>query len=274
MTPRKSLIFLAACFVFCKADAQWTTTGGNETITTGNVAIGSPSVTNFLLTVNKGIVTNTVAPLAIFGYSTIPSNRSIVFEQLGNASTATQYFFLNGGLGGQAVLGSPTLTSIYAPSFGLECSDANLSILTAPAGTDITPVRAMSFLPGGNVLIGKTSQVNSGYVLDVNGNVRANEVVVNSTGADYVFDAGYKLPSLRSLKGYIRVNHHLPGIQSATEMQKGGVDVGENQRLLLEKVEQLTLYIMQQDKKIAAQQKRIERLEQASRQRPAKPMAR
>jgi len=102
-------------------------------------------------------VANTVSPLAIFGYSTIPSKRSIVFEQLGNTNTATQYFFLNGGLGSNSVLGSPYLTSMYAPSFGMESSDANLSILTAPQGTKVTPVRAMTFLAGGNVLIGKTS---------------------------------------------------------------------------------------------------------------------
>lgn len=270
MSLRTLLIFLTATFILCKADAQWTSSSGNETITTGNVAIGSPNVTNFLLTVNAGIVANTISPLAIFGYSTLPSNRSMVFEQLGNASTATQYFFLNGGLGSNSVLGSPYLTSIYAPSFGMESSDANLSILTAPSGTNVTPVRAMTFLPGGNVLIGKTSQVNSGYVLDVNGNVRANQVVVNSTGADYVFAAGYKLPSLQSLNTYIQTYHHLPGIQSAGEMQKDGVDIGSNQTLLLEKIEQLTLYIVQQDKRIAAQQKRIERLEKINRQNSKK----
>jgi len=50
---------------------------------------------------------------------------------------------------------------------------------------------------GGNVLIGKTSQTNSGYLLDVNGNIRANKIVVNTSSADFVFEPCYRLPSLQ-----------------------------------------------------------------------------
>lgn len=102
----------------------------------------------------------------------------------------------------------------------------------------------------GNVLIGKTSQTNSSYKLDINGNARANKIVVNSTGADFVFDSAYHLPRMDSLNDFIQKYHHLPGIQPADEMQKQGLDVGDNQIKLLQKIEELTLIIIQQNKRI------------------------
>lgn len=108
----------------------------------------------------------------------------------------------------------------------------------------------MTIKDGGNVLIGKTSQANTGYKLDVNGTARMNQVVVNATGADYVFDKAYDLPALPDLERYVRREHHLPGIPTAAEMQKDGVDLGSNQIKLLAKVEELTLYVIGQDKEI------------------------
>jgi hypothetical protein len=112
----------------------------------------------------------------------------------------------------------------------------------------------VSYLNGGNVLIGKTSQTNAAYKLDVDGIVRANKVVVNTTGADFVFDSTYKLPSLETVADFIKANKHLPQIASAEEMQKNGLDVGEQQTKLLQKIEELTLYAIEQDKKIKQQE--------------------
>lgn len=103
---------------------------------------------------------------------------------------------------------------------------------------------------GGNVLIGKTSQTNSNYKLDVNGNARVNKIVVNTTGADYVFDSAYHLLPLDSLNTFIRLNHHLPGVPSAKEMKREGLNIGDNQMLLLQKIEELTLDAIEQNKKI------------------------
>lgn len=102
----------------------------------------------------------------------------------------------------------------------------------------------------GNMLIGKTGQVNSTYKLDVEGKIRSNEIVVNSDGADYVFKADYQLPKLESVEQYIQKNKHLPEIPSASEMQKEGMSVGELNTRLLQKVEELTLYLIQQQKEI------------------------
>ena len=109
------------------------------------------------------------------------------------------------------------------------------------------------FTAGGNFLIGKTSQQNSSYKLDVNGNVRANQVTVNTSGADFVFDSSYHLPSLHDVSSYIAKNHHLEGIASAKEMTDSGINLGNNQIQLLKKIEELTLYTIDQDKKIKDQ---------------------
>jgi hypothetical protein len=113
----------------------------------------------------------------------------------------------------------------------------------------------------GNVLIGRTTQVNTGYILDVNGNARINQITVNTTGADFVFDSGYRLPPLAKLESYIRTNHHLPDIPSATEMQTQGLDVGAGETALLKKVEELTLYVIEQGKRQEAQAEEIKRLQ-------------
>lgn len=100
------------------------------------------------------------------------------------------------------------------------------------------------------ILIGKTSQANTDYRLDVNGDIRANKIVVNTTGADYVFDSAYQLLPIEHLKEYIVSHNHLPGIPSANQMQLKGLDVGENQIQLLKKIEELTLYQIKSDETI------------------------
>lgn len=102
-----------------------------------------------------------------------------------------------------------------------------------------------TYFNGTNVLIGKTSQSNTSYKLDVAGKVRANEIVVNTTGADYVFEEDYDLKSLAEVEGFIQENGHLPGVPSAAEMQKEGMAVSELNTKLLEKVEELTLYVIE-----------------------------
>ena len=102
---------------------------------------------------------------------------------------------------------------------------------------------------------------NNGYVgigtttpqdkLDVRGTIRADAIIVyDASGADFVFDKSYKLRPLNELNSYIEENQHLPEVPSAEEMQQNGVNMNELQMQLLQKVEELTLYIIQQDKRI------------------------
>ena len=110
-----------------------------------------------------------------------------------------------------------------------------------------TSTSCMTMLTNGNIGIG-TSSPN--YKLDVNGTIRANEIIVNTTGADFVFADDYQLRPLSALKVFITENKHLPEIKSAQEMQENGVGVNELQTQLLQKIEELTLYILQQEERI------------------------
>ncbi|HVU55681.1 MAG TPA: hypothetical protein VHD83_11545 [Puia sp.] len=91
--------------------------------------------------------------------------------------------------------------------------------------------------------------------LAVNGVITAKELRLSRQGwADYVFDSSYRLMPLQQVEGYIHRNQHLPGVPSAAEVARDGIAVGETQAVLLKKIEELTLYTIDQDKKIAAQQ--------------------
>ena len=106
------------------------------------------------------------------------------------------------------------------------------------------------------------------HLLHVAGTIGAEEVIVSSTGADYVFQPGYRLKPLAEVAAYIQQQHHLPGIPSANEVQEKGVSLGEMQGKLLAKVEELTLHMIraeERSQKLEAQNRelreRIVRLE-------------
>jgi hypothetical protein len=103
---------------------------------------------------------------------------------------------------------------------------------------------------GGAVGIGTTN--TAGYKLAVNGSARAKEVVVETGWADYVFDEAYKLKDLNEVENFIKQNKHLPNIPSASEIETNGLKVGETQKRMMEKIEELTLYIIQLKKEMDA----------------------
>lgn len=100
----------------------------------------------------------------------------------------------------------------------------------------------------GNVGIGTTTLTSK---FNVNGSIRAKEVVVETGWADYVFDKKYKLKSLDEVEKFIEKNNHLPGIPSAAEIEKNGLPLGDTQRKMMEKIEELTLYMIELKKEIA-----------------------
>ena len=107
----------------------------------------------------------------------------------------------------------------------------------------------------GNVGIGTTTPTEK---LSVNGNIKAKKLIVTQTGwADYVFDKAYKLMSVDSLSTYINTHKHLPEMPTTKDVQDHGVDVGSNQTLLLKKIEELTLYIIEQHKQMAKQNEQM-----------------
>jgi hypothetical protein len=111
----------------------------------------------------------------------------------------------------------------------------------------------------------------AGYTLAVGGSAIATSMTVKLQGnwPDYVFKPTYHLPLLSELKTYIDKNHHLPEIPSAQEIAKDGLNLGEMNKVLVKKAEELTLYLIEKDHKqqddenaIKTQQEEINQLKQ------------
>ncbi|MEO8763049.1 MAG: hypothetical protein ABI416_02125 [Ginsengibacter sp.] len=116
----------------------------------------------------------------------------------------------------------------------------------------------------GKLAIGTTDTSKIGaYSLAVNGDAIFNKVKVRFyTGwPDYVFKKEYALPTLKDIETFIVLNGHLPEVLSAKEVEDKGIDVAENQSVLLKKIEELTLYLIEQDKKERQHQDEIEKMQ-------------
>ena len=100
----------------------------------------------------------------------------------------------------------------------------------------------------GNVGIG-TQNIGE-WQLAVGGKIRAEEIKVETGWADYVFKDTYKLPTLEEVEKHIQEKGHLINIPSALEVQTNGIELGKMNKLLLEKIEELTLYILDQERRI------------------------
>lgn len=114
---------------------------------------------------------------------------------------------------------------------------------------------ALRITPSGQVGIGTayvaTNFEDASYKLFVEGNIKARKIKVDAANwADYVFEDSYKLPPLKEVEQFIKTHKHLPDVPSANEVKEKGLDLGENQVVLLKKIEELTLYVIDQNKKM------------------------
>jgi len=110
----------------------------------------------------------------------------------------------------------------------------------------------------GNVGIGTTSPSNK---LEVNGAIRAKEVIVETTGwPDYVFSPGYALPALDEVRQHIEEKGRLPGVEPASAIDSNGQSLGEMQCLMMQKIEELTLYVLEQDRRLYAKEKELSKM--------------
>jgi hypothetical protein len=142
------------------------------------------------------------------------SNWSVVDSTLSSGATAMAPLTYRERLAGD----------VYLPGNSLFDTNGNLGIGTTPTGT---------------------------YKLQVEGTIGARKIQVKSgTWADFVFQPDYQLAPLSEVATYIKTNQHLPGIPTAEDVKKDGVDVGEMNKLLLQKVEELTLYMIEMKKEI------------------------
>ncbi len=111
----------------------------------------------------------------------------------------------------------------------------------------------------GSIVIGSSVGPAQGYALSVDGKIMAEEMRIQDSGSwpDYVFESEYQLPSLDSVRSLITSYGHLPGIPAAEEIESNGIPVGKMQRLHMEKIEELTLYILQLHERIELLEEQI-----------------
>jgi len=143
----------------------------------------------------------------------------------------------------------------YAQNESLLIAADNSVSNVQPFTTTLDPI-----IMQGNVGIGTTS--TGIHKLAVEGSIGARRVKVNQTGwADFVFQPDYQLPTLHEIETYIKSNQHLPGMPTAAEVEKEGLDLGETDKKLLQKIEELTLYLIDQQKQLKSQQEQINLLQ-------------
>ncbi|MEO1254727.1 MAG: hypothetical protein AAFY41_07570, partial [Bacteroidota bacterium] len=117
----------------------------------------------------------------------------------------------------------------------------------------------------GNIGIG-IADFSSDYKLAVNGKLLTEEVKVqlSENWPDFVFESNYDLLTLEEVEEHINENGHLPEIPSEVEVTEKGINLGEMDAKLLQKIEELTLYLIEQNKQNREQQERIEKLEKVN----------
>ncbi|MHC0446353.1 hypothetical protein ACWA1F_13165 [Flavobacterium sp. 3-218] len=160
----------------------------------------------------------------------------------------------------------------WTKSTGENMKSVNYEIGGQPVNTDIL-TNIQDYIPNMNethqvdnfTILGNGVDIgtkNRPSKLTVAGNIASREVKVTvDAGADFVFEKDYDLPSLESVDKFIKENKHLPEIASADEMKKDGINLSEMNIKLLQKIEELTLHVINQEKKNNLQSEKIEKLE-------------
>lgn len=123
-------------------------------------------------------------------------------------------------------------------------------------------VNRMYINDNGDIVMGNTTVApKSGYKLSVDGKVVCEELLVQlSPWPDYVFNADYKLKPLAEVEQFIADNNHLPGVPAACDVEEEGLNVGEMQKIMMEKIEELTLYVIELQKQNESLKAEIEAL--------------
>jgi hypothetical protein len=227
----KNLLFLLSAFSFSiPLQAQWTGTSiTGETTRTGNVVIGNSTLEGSFGANDK------------------------ILQLKGEGVWLSFVSTINGG-------GSFNLAHAAGLFTGLYSRSAPILFYTSPTPSGGLAER-LRIGTDGNVGIGTASP--GSFKLAVEGKVGAREfhVTTASPWPDYVFDPSYKLRPLSEVAEFIATNKHLPEIPSASEIETAGHQLGEMDALILKKVEELTLYILDQENKIKDQNEKIKELE-------------
>ena len=201
---------------------------------------------------NKGFVLDTNG---YFGYNTnYPKQRIHVVD--GNIMISRTSARAPGSTNGSLLFGGDVVDSCTRGDWGIEyvnSTDEGYGLnFWRPFTKCHTGFNYALFLgDDGNVGIGtNTPQAK----LTVDGNVCAKEVRVSLNGSpcwpDYVFAQDYDLMKISDLRSYVQQNRHLPGVPSAAEVEENGVELGATTEILLQKIEEMTLYILQLEERV------------------------
>ena len=208
--------------------------------TTGNVGIGTFTPSNKLDVVN--------------GFSHFTFNtRTIPASDQFNGGLTIGWNRMGGTTGGDAEVDIynifPNNDPINTPTTAFQFSQ------TTGTGTvnDLMTIKSNGCVGIGTNLTDAT--YDNTYKLAVHGKIRALALKVEPGWADYVFQKNYSLLSVKELETYIKKYGHLPEIPTTEEINKDGADVGELLKLQMQKIEELTLYIIEQNKRIEALEK-------------------
>jgi hypothetical protein len=267
------------------ADLRWyTTTDGGATITprhyfsqNGDMGVGGfsgPGVPQARLDVigsgntfatNSFMLRNqigdTLMRMRDDGRLGIGYNGSNYGRTVNIGGTGVNFYTANEIAFGGAVF--PTDTSLVIWSN----SGANNYLVMQPswgnAGIGTYTPNAKLHVNGTQLIGSNSSRIATGYSLSVDGKIIAEDVTIQNSTAwpDYVFSNTYQLMPLDELEKSIEKNKHLPNIPAAAVVEKEGIKLGEMNKKLMEKVEELTLYIIDINKKNELLQKRVQKLE-------------
>ncbi|WP_285060242.1 hypothetical protein [Pedobacter ginsengisoli] len=168
------------------------------------------------------------------------------------------------GLGTGSIISAKFHIVDAAQQLRLGYDDANYNAFTIGSNGSLT-IASYGTNPNVSILnanVGIGTSLPS-EKLSVKGKIRAQEVKVEMANwSDFVFANDYVLPSLQETEKHIKEKGHLPGIPSAAEVEKNGIELGDMNKKLLQKIEELTLYLIEKDKKIQAMEQRINKIEQ------------
>lgn len=221
-------------FIICTPFVSQSWAQTNTFPSSGNVGIGNTSPSQALYVSGNSIIGSTSVDATLNGEG---------------------YFQSASALAGTGYLATPW---VYARAIEGDQRGSGSTLITIGSQNGFTNNDEIGFITSGNMRLKIASNGNLGIgtsnpseKLTVNGSARIEEVIVSeNVGADFVFDDDYLLPVLSEVESFIKEHGHLSGIPSAEDMKREGVKVGELQIKLLQKIEELTLFLISHEDRI------------------------